>query len=56
MKNFQLVSDENHNHVILQFGKVRRPGGVTGPDLSAAFWAPSLAHEACSRAPSHCSP
>jgi hypothetical protein len=22
VKNFQLVSDENHNHVILQFGKV----------------------------------
>lgn len=23
VKNFQLVTDDNHNHVILQFGKVR---------------------------------
>ncbi len=22
VKNFQLVTDDNHNHVILQFGKV----------------------------------
>lgn len=36
VKNFQLVSDENHNHVILQFGKVRRARSTTGPDVSAA--------------------
>lgn len=25
VKNFQLVSDDNKEHIILQFGKVRKP-------------------------------